>query len=443
MSHKPHWKTVAICYNRKVRIIRRASGQLVRGLEIMSTNIRKSLRFLAAVSITAAISMSTLTACKIPEVIGNGSEDVPTVTTTEPTETTPSPTPTDTPTPSPSPTPAKPHMDMPEEDTKAPMFLSLPETVSIKVGNEFNIQKHIGYIDNCDADVDIKVEGEVDTNTVGSYPITITLTDDAGNTKTGKMTVKVYKPSNTGGGGGGGSDTHKTLKYSDFMDRYPGSDIAYGIDVSRYQGDIDFNKVKAAGCEFVYLRAMIYNNNELGEDRKFEQYYKDAKAAGLKIGVYYYSTDSTIDMLHEHCGELLKVLDGKQIDLPVAFDWESWWNFQKYKMSIVDINNLFYEFADIMAQNGYKTILYASKYYLEIIWQPAGYDVWLAHYVKQTTYEGDYTIWQTGSIGRIDGCSEDVDTDILFKSKYPEVFGEGSQNGSGPATDSGEGAVVG
>ena len=74
----------------------------------------------------------------------------------------------------------------------------------------------------------------------------------------------------------------------------------------------------------------------------------------------------------------------------------------------------------------YKTILYASKYYLEIIWQPAGYDVWLAHYVKQTSYEGEYTIWQTGSIGRIDGCTEDVDTDILFKSKYPEVFGTSS-----------------
>ena len=278
---------------------------------------------------------------------------------------------------------------------------------------------------------------------MGSYPITITLTDDAGNTKTGKMTVKVYKPSNSGGGGGGGTDTHKTLAYSDFMARYPDSDIAYGIDVSRYQGDIDFNKVKAAGCEFVYLRAMIYNNGELGEDRKFEEYYKDAKAAGLKIGVYYYSTDSTLDMLHEHCGELLKVLDGKQIDLPVAFDWESWWNFQKYNMSIVDINNLFYEFADIMTQNGYKTILYASKYYLEIIWEPAGYDVWLAHYVKQTTYEGEYTIWQTGSIGRIDGCSEDVDTDILFKSKYPEVFGSGSVSGGIQAAESGEGGSVG
>lgn len=414
---------------------------------VMNLRIQRFIKVLAVTTVVTAVSLASLSGCAIPGQPGGTDFDTGSnilesseEPETEPAET---PTPTETPTPSPSPTPAKPHMDQPEVDTKAPIFLSLPESVSIKVGSEFNIQKHIGYIDDCDPNVDIKIEGEVDTSTVGSYPITITLTDDAGNTKTGKMTVKVYKPSNSGGGGGGGSDTHKTLAYSDFMARYPDPDIAYGIDVSRYQGDIDFNKVKAAGCEFVYLRAMIYNNNELGEDRKFEQYYKDAKAAGLKIGVYYYSTDSTLEMLHEHCGELLKVLDGKQIDLPVAFDWESWWNFQKYKMSIVDINNLFYEFADIMAQNGYKTILYASKYYLEIIWEPAGYDVWLAHYVKQTTYEGDYSIWQTGSIGRIDGCSEDVDTDILFKSKYPEVFGTSAEKGSETSSGEGEGDVVG
>ena len=409
----------------------------------MSLKIRKTLKILAVASIVGAISLASFAGCTVkgPTEGMRDGNDINTIESSEEPATEPeaTPTPTETPTPTPSPTPAKAHMDMPEEDTKAPMFLSLPESVSIKVGSEFNIQKHIGYIDNCDADVDIKVEGEVDTSTVGSYPITITLTDDAGNSKSGKMTVKVYKPSNSGGGsGGGGTDTHKTLAFGDFMARYPGSDIAYGIDVSRYQGDIDFQKVKNAGCEFVYLRAMIYNNNELGEDRKFEEYYKDAKAAGLKIGVYYYSTDSTIDMLHEHSAELLKVLKDKEIDLPVAFDWESWWNFQKYKMSIVDINNLFYEFADIMTQNGYKTILYASKYYLEIIWEPAGYDVWLAHYVKQTTYEGEYTMWQTGSIGRIPGCNEDVDTDILYKSKYPEVFGTSSGNsGNNDGSNSG------
>lgn len=381
-------------------------------------------RTLVAALLAVSVSFTFLAGCRNNKVRETEDDDEPVKTTEEePEKTTEEVTTTTTEEITPSPTPTIPHMQAPEEDTTAPMWLNLPESVSIQVDSEFDINKYVGFIDDCDSDVDIQIEGEVDTSTPGSYPITMTLTDDANNTKTGSMTVKVYRPSGGGGGGGGGEDTHTTLAYSDFMARYPGDDIAYGIDVSRYQGDIDFNRVKAAGCEFVYLRAMIYNNGELGEDRKFEEYYVDAKAAGLKIGVYYYSTDCNLEELHEHCNELLKVLADKEIDLPVAFDWESWSHFQKYKMSIVDINNLFYEFAGIMTENGYGTILYASKYYLEIIWEPAGYDVWLAHYVKETSYEGDYTMWQTGSIGRIDGCSEDVDTDILFKSRYPEVFG--------------------
>ena len=390
----------------------------------MPNYLSRTARSLIAALLAVSVSFAFLAGCQRNSGRETDDDDEPVKTSEEETvETTEEVTTTTTEEITPSPTPTIPHMLAPEEDTTAPMWLNLPESVSIQVDTEFDINRYVGYIDDCDSDVDIQIEGEVDTSTPGSYPITMTLTDDANNTKTGSMTVKVYRPSGGGGGGGGGEDTHTTLAYSDFMARYPGDDIAYGIDVSRYQGDIDFNKVKAAGCEFVYLRAMIYNNGELGEDRKFEEYYIDAKAAGLKIGVYYYSTDCNLEELHEHCNELLKVLADKEIDLPVAFDWESWSHFQKYKMSIVDINNLFYEFAGIMTENGYGTILYASKYYLEIIWEPADYDVWLAHYVKETSYEGDYTMWQTGSIGRIDGCSEDVDTDILFKSRYPEVFG--------------------
>ena len=390
----------------------------------MPNYLSRNARSLVAALLAVSVCFAFLAGCQRNSGRETDDDDEPVKTSEEETVvTTEEVTTTTTEEITPSPTPTIPHMQAPEEDTTAPMWLNLPESVSIQVDTEFDINRYVGFIDDCDSDVDIRIEGEVDTSTPGSYPITMTLTDDANNTKTGSMTVKVYRPSGGGGGGGGGEDTHTTLAYSDFMARYPGDDIAYGIDVSRYQGDIDFNRVKAAGCEFVYLRAMIYNNGELGEDRKFEEYYVDAKAAGLKIGVYYYSTDCNLEELHEHCNELLKVLADKEIDLPVAFDWESWSHFQKYKMSIVDINNLFYEFAGIMTENGYGTILYASKYYLEIIWEPADYDVWLAHYVKETSYEGDYTMWQTGSIGRIDGCSEDVDTDILFKSRYPEVFG--------------------
>lgn len=398
-------------------------------MEIMHTKLNKVIRSLTGAALVVSVAVASFTGCTTPnateytEGMRDGN-DINTVETTEATEPEATPTPTNTPTPTPSPTPAIPHMNAPDVDTTAPFFLTLPESVSIENGSEFDIHRHIGYIDDCDSKVDLTIDGEVDTSEDGSYALTLTITDDAGNSKTGSMTVNVYTPSNSGGGGGGGgSNEHTTLAYSDFIDRYPADDIAHGIDVSRYQGDIDFNAVKAAGCDFVMLRAMIYNNGELGEDRKFEEYYADAKAAGLLIGVYYYSTDSTIEMLHEHCDELLAVLDGKELDLPVAFDWESWAHFQKYEMSIIDINNLFYEFAGIMEENGYSTILYSSKYYLEIIWEPAGYDVWLAHYVRETSYEGDYTMWQTGSIGRIDGCDEDVDTDILFKSRYPELFG--------------------
>ena len=433
LSHKGRWNSYFVCYNRleyiwknmgKIGKVRQDAGRM----EIMHRRINRKTKALVAAVLTVTVAAASFTGCGArPGNPDEGPGDNSTVTESETTEApTPTPTntpaPTDTPTPTPSLTPSIPHMNMPAVDKTAPMFLSLPESVSIKVGNEFDIQRHIGYIDDCDSDVELQVEGEVDTSESGSYPLTLTLIDDAGNTKTGSMTVNVYVPSE-GGGGGGGSSEHTTLAFSDFMARYPGDDIAYGIDVSRYQGDIDFEKVKAAGCDFVMLRAMIYNNGELGEDRKFEEYYADAKAAGLLVGVYYYSTDSNLEELHEHCDELLAVLEDKELDLPVAFDWESWWNFQKYNMSIVDINNLFYEFAGIMKENGLNTILYSSKYYLEIIWEPAGYDVWLAHYVRETSYEGDYTMWQTGSIGRIDGCNEDVDTDILFKSRYPDLFG--------------------
>ena len=396
----------------------------------MHSKVNKLVRSLTGAVLVASVAVASFTGCTTGQTEytegmrdGNDINTFEMTETTEETEPEATPTPTNTPTPTPSPTPAIPHMNMPDVDTTAPFFLTLPESVSIENGSEFDINRHIGYIDDCDSNVDLQIDGEVDTSEDGSYALSLTITDDAGNSKTGSMTVNVYTPSSSGGGGGGGSSEHTTLAYSDFIDRYPAADIAHGIDVSRYQGDIDFEAVKAAGCDFVMLRAMIYNNGELGVDRKFEEYYADAKAAGLLIGVYYYSTDSTIEMLHEHCDELLAVLNGKELDLPVAFDWESWAHFQKYQMSIIDINNLFYEFAGIMEENGYSTILYSSKYYLEIIWEPAGYDVWLAHYVKETSYEGDYTMWQTGSIGRIDGCDEDVDTDILFKSRYPELFG--------------------
>ena len=219
-------------------------------------NLTKKGRSLVASILAVTVVAASFTGCKTGTEQTDGmrdGDDINTVATTTETEPVATPTPTNTPTPTPSPTPAIPHMNKPEKDTTAPMFLNLPEKVSIEVGSEFDINRHIGFIDDCDSDVECIVEGDIDTSETGTYSIEITLVDDAGNTKSGSMDVRVYQPSSGGGGGGGGSDEHTTLAYSDFMDRYPDPDIAYGIDVSRYQGDINFEKIKAAGCEYVII----------------------------------------------------------------------------------------------------------------------------------------------------------------------------------------------
>ena len=105
-----------------------------------------------------------------------------------------------------------------------------------------------------------------------------------------------------------------------------------------------------------------------------------------------------------------------QIDLPIAFDWESWSSFNKAGMSFYTINKSANEFLNIVApENGNrKGMLYGSKTYLEKIWYPTEYDTWLAHYTNQTTYQGKYNIWQMCDTGRIDGINGNVDIDIMY-----------------------------
>ena len=88
--------------------------------------------------------------------------------------------------------PASLHMDPPEVDTEAPVFISYPRTIQLLKGKEFVADEYVGYIDDTDREVELKVTGDVDINTVGDYPIQMTISDDAGNSKTIDVTVKVY-----------------------------------------------------------------------------------------------------------------------------------------------------------------------------------------------------------------------------------------------------------
>lgn len=315
------------------------------------------------------------------------------------------------------------HMEPPAVDTTPPVFISYPRTIKLLKGTEFIPGDYVGYIDDVDKDVDFKVTGDVDINTVGDYPIKMTITDDAGNSKTIDVTVNVYtkkqatkKPASTSSSSKASSTTTKARKttFADLKKKYETGNAFIGIDVSKYQGNINFQKVKDAGCHFVILRAAIYNNGKFGIDSKFEQYYKDAKAAGLMIGVYYYSVDNTAELMKEHCAELAAALKGKQIDFPVAYDFEKWKGFQKLKMNSSDLNNMFYLFCSEMESYGYEAMIYANPYFLRNWFKPGNYKIWLADWKTQPSWAGTIHFWQFSATGRIDGISTDVDVDVYY-----------------------------
>ncbi|MBP5623297.1 MAG: hypothetical protein J6X36_00345 [Lachnospiraceae bacterium] len=298
-----------------------------------------------------------------------------------------------------------------EEDQKAPQFLYYRGTPTIKVGDAFDVHKYIGYGDDCDRNVDLTIQGSVDTSQEGTYPLKLTLTDDAGKTTSKDMEVRVVTEISSGGGG---STTEKE-QFSDFVANYKNENTLVGIDVSRYQGDIDFESVKAAGCEFVYMRIGGYSGGEFFTDKCFVQNFARAKAAGLKIGIYTYTEDSNAKEVAATVKYIMGVLGNEPLDFPIAYDWEDYKHFEEYGMNLHDLNDLLDYFGEEVAKYGYSSCLYGSKNAMLNIWtKPRKDPVWLAQYYSSCTYEGDYFMWQHSSSGRIDGIGGDVDLDVYY-----------------------------
>ena len=300
-------------------------------------------------------------------------------------------------------------------DQKAPVFLVFNSAPEVKVGADFDIHKYVGYADDVDRDVAIDVSGSVDTSRTGTYSLKITLTDDAGHKTAKDMNVKVVKSTSSGGSSGG-----KKEQFSDFVKNYKTDQTSLGIDVSRWQETIDFEKVKAAGCEFVIMRLGGLDDGELYTDRYYQANMSNAKAAGLKIGIYWHAEESSREEIKASVDYLLGVLGSNTLDFPIAYDWEDYKNFERYGMNLHDLTNCFYAFAEELQARGYSACLYGSKNSHENIWMnDRKLPVWLAHYTSATSYGGDYYMWQHSSTGRIDGINGDVDLDVLYLNRLP------------------------
>lgn len=292
-----------------------------------------------------------------------------------------------------------------------PPVIWLGSTYSVKVGYSKKLEDVIMCGDDYDDTPNCYIEGDYDLNTIGKYPLVYKAIDKSGNKTEKNFTLNVYKKSNST------SSSTKKVYFKDIIKEHKTDTTKIGIDVSKWQGKIDYQKVKDAGVEFVFIKLGGTNgiNGNYYLDPKFKENIEGFTNVGIPVGVYFYTYANSIEKAKQDALWVVDQLKDYKIDLPIAYDWENWSSYNKFKMSFNTLTRSVEMFINTVEQNGYEGILYSSKSYLEDIWLKGNYDVWLAHYTSKTNYQGDYKFWQMTSSGVIDGITENtVDIDIQY-----------------------------
>ena len=198
------------------------------------------------------------------------------------------------------------------------------------------------------------------------------------------------------------------------------SEYSTGIDVSFYQGEIDWQQVRDAGVEFVFIRVGSRGTTEgkLYEDEMAQQYYEAAKAAGLQVGAYIYSQAITPKEAEEEAWFVLQQVANWELDLPVAYDWE--WGGEGSRTDNMDpqmLTQCCLSFCTIIQNAGLRPVLYFNAYQgLEQMELDKLTDIpfWLAMYdaPMEFPYRVDY--WQYTAAGTVPGIEGPVDLNIFL-----------------------------
>ncbi len=195
---------------------------------------------------------------------------------------------------------------------------------------------------------------------------------------------------------------------------------AMGIDISRHNGDIDWNAVKNAGVNFVILRCGYRGSSSgvLLEDQKFRANIQGAAAAGLKVGVYFFSQAVNEVEAVEEASLTLDLIRRYGITYPVFMDVEDA-NGRADRIDAGTRTKIIRAFCETIRSGGYTAGVYANKTWLSEkmnVGQLSGYKIWLAQYASTPTYGGRYDMWQYSCKGKIPGISTSVDLDMSYMS---------------------------
>lgn len=207
------------------------------------------------------------------------------------------------------------------------------------------------------------------------------------------------------------------------------------IDVSYCQTGVDYNKVKNSGIDAVIIRAG-FGKETYQKDSEFETHYKNAKKAGLAVGVYWYSYAYSVAEAKQEAKVCLACIRGKTLELPVYYDLEE---SGQTRLGMSALTNIAIAFCDAIKSGGYRAGVYSNlnwlNNHLDYEKLRSKYSIWLAQWSSNPSKNCD--IWQNADNGRISGISGNVDTDVIINKNIikksnsgvkEEMIKYGSQN---------------
>ena len=209
------------------------------------------------------------------------------------------------------------------------------------------------------------------------------------------------------------------------------SKVTYGIDVSKYQGTIDWATVAASGVEFAIIRVGYRGTSAggFGEDEYAKRNLQEAEKNGVKMGVYFYGTAITEEEAREEADWVTGIISAYSITYPVAYDCEGF-EKESHRQNVLtkeERSNIAMAFMDRIYENGYTPMIYGDYSALanDAKWVTSRiekkYKVWVARYNQDTNdlesrpmYEGQCSMWQYSNHGRVSGIPAEVDLDVAY-----------------------------
>ncbi|MBQ8659633.1 MAG: glycoside hydrolase family 25 protein [Bacilli bacterium] len=194
-----------------------------------------------------------------------------------------------------------------------------------------------------------------------------------------------------------------------------------GIDISSWQGEIDFDKVKNDGIDFVMIRCGFRSTStdKISVDKTFHYNIREANRVGIPVGIYFYSTAKNEKEAAKEASFVLNLIKDYEVIYPVVYDFESFGKNRTSNISSERINDNAKVFLKYIEEHGYEAMLYSNLNDLKNNWEVSKFDdykIWFAHYIDETNYTGRYEMWQYADNGRVSGIRGDVDLNESYFS---------------------------